>query len=99
MARRHGFAVGLSHRNSGDFSMTAEPRRKTWKREVAVAVLALYAGAYGWTLYALSWAPAENASQMVTMVNGAAPWVAALVGGAFGLDGYSKQIKRQDHGQ
>lgn len=71
-------------------------RRKTWKREIAVAVLAAYSGAYGWTLYALSWAPAENASQMVTMINGAAPWVAALVAGAFGLDGYAKQIKGQD---
>lgn len=71
-------------------------RRKTWKREVALFVLVIYAAAYGWTLYALSWAPAENASQMVTMINGAAPWVAALVAGAFGLDGYAKQIKRQD---
>ena len=71
--------------------------RKTWKREVAVAVLCLYAGAYGWTLYALSWAPAENASQMVSLVNGAAPWVAALVAGAFGLDGYAKQIKGDPH--
>lgn len=62
-----------------------------------MAVLAAYAGAYGWTLYALSWTPAENASQMVTMINGAAPWVAALVGGAFGLDGYSKQIRNQEH--
>ena len=62
-----------------------------------MAVLAAYAGAYGWTLYALSWAPAENASQMVTMINGAAPWVAALVAGAFGLDGYSKQIKGHDN--
>lgn len=68
-------------------------RRKTWKREVAVVVLLSYIGAYAWTLYALSWAPAENASQMVTMINGAAPWVAALVAGAFGLDGYAKQIK------
>jgi hypothetical protein len=74
-----------------------EPRRKTWKREVAVLVLALYSAAYGWTLYALSWAPAENASQMVSLINAAAPWVAALVAGAFGLDGYAKQIKDQDH--
>lgn len=72
-------------------------RRKTWKREVAVAVLIAYSGAYGWTLYALSWTPAENASQMVTMINGAAPWVAALVAGAFGLDGYSQQIKGREN--
>lgn len=58
--------------------------------------LLAYMAAYGWTLYALSWAPAESASQMVTMINGAAPWVAALVAGAFGLDGYAKQIKDQD---
>ena len=73
--------------------MTDKPRQKTYKREVAVGVLLAYSAAYSWTLYALSWAPAENASQMVTMINGAAPWVAALVAGAFGLDGYSKQIK------
>ena len=71
-------------------------RRKTYKREVAVVVLLAYIGAYAWTLYALSWAPSENASQMVTMINGAAPWVAALVAGAFGLDGYSKQIRGRD---
>lgn len=69
------------------------PRPKTYKREVAVAVLALYAASYGWALYALTFAPAENAAQMVGLVNGAAPWVAAIVAGAFGLDGYAKQVK------
>ena len=62
-----------------------------------MVVLVAYIAAYAWALYALSWAPPENASQMVTMINGAAPWVAALVAGAFGLDGYSKQIKGQDN--
>ena len=73
--------------------MTEKPRQKTYKREVAVGVLIAYSAAYSWTLYALTFTPPENAAQMVTLLNGAAPWVAALVGGAFGLDGYSKQIK------
>jgi len=68
-------------------------KRKTYKREVAIIVGSAYAVAWGYGLWAHVHAPEANHDGIVSMLNGAAPWVAALVGGAFGLDCWAKQIR------
>lgn len=72
--------------------------RKSYKREVALGLLLGYCAAFGWTLFMLPFTPMENAMQMVSLMNGAAPWVVGLVGAMYGLDGYAKQIRGHNGG-
>lgn len=68
---------------------------KTYKRELATAIVAAYAAGWGYTLHALATRPEANHDAMTSLLNGTAPWVAALVGGAFGADCFAKQIKER----
>ena len=70
---------------------------KTYKRELAAVAAALFALGWGFALHALAARPEANHEAMVSLLNGTAPWVAALVAGAFGADCYAMQIKERLH--
>ena len=73
-------------------------RPKTYKREIASAVLAAYITGVVWTLYQIPLLEHEwQAQQMVSTVVGLAFPVMGLVAGVFGLDGYAKQIRGHDY--
>lgn len=66
---------------------------KTYKRELATALVALYVFAWGYTLHALATRPEANHDAMVSLLNATAPFIAGLAAGAFGADTFAKQIK------
>ena len=69
-------------------------RKKTWKREVAVAQLSLH-----WLLvmlvsYIAFYEVEANVDALVSLATGLAVWVYGFAGAAFGMDAWSKQMIR-----
>jgi len=69
------------------------PDKKTYKREVATAQLALHWALVTTTAYIAITDPAVNLDPLVSLATGLAVWVYGFAAAAFGLDSWAKQVK------